>query len=377
MKPSYETLVGSIYDCAANPERWPDALSLIRDAVDAAYVGLDFGNFTPVGLGRAGKWIRHNSPWDESWLERHNAFTAKIPQGQVLFNLPVDKSWTQLKQISEAKFQQTEYYREWVRPQSLRDCLSLNYLKQDHFNGILTMPTFANRAPVSNDNCRLAERLSPHIRRAMKINDLTDQSNLVTRLYRQVLDSLSVAVFIVGPARRMVFTNAAGEALLSSADRILSVGGILQGRRKGCHASALDDAIDRALNGNNALGTAGIAVPLIGDDGDHAAAYVLPLSGKNMCGDFDSGNCAVFVTRRADHHPLVFDMLRSLFDLTSAEARVALMIAKGDGPQIISEAFGIKVNTVRTHLKHCFAKVDVSDQTALAGRINAMVPPIK
>jgi DNA-binding CsgD family transcriptional regulator len=74
---------------------------------------------------------------------------------------------------------------------------------------------------------------------------------------------------------------------------------------------------------------------------------------------------------------LATEMLRSMFGLTVSEARVALMIAKGENPQMISAAFGIKVNTVRTHLKHCFAKIDAPDQIAMAGCINAMLPPFK
>ncbi len=377
MKPSYETLVGSIYDCAANTALWPDALSHIRDAVDAAYVGIRFADFASLAAGSSVKAVRYNSPWDEDWLDQHDAMMEKIPCGKLLFELPLDVSWTQLKQIPEEEFQQTEFYREWVKPQNLRDCLSLNYLKQDHINGILTMPTSAKRAPVSNDNCRLAEQLSPHIRRAISINDLTEQGNLATGLYRQVLDTLSVAAFVVGPGRRLVFTNAAGDGLLSEGDKLQIVGGVLHGRRLNCHASALDDAVDAALNGIGALGAAGIGVPLMGDEGDRAAAYVLPLNGKNMHSDLGAGNCAIFVARRGEHHPAASEMLRSMFGLTLSEARVALMIAKGQNPQLISTALGIKVNTVRTHLKHCFAKIDAPDQIAMAGCINAMLPPIK
>jgi DNA-binding CsgD family transcriptional regulator len=377
MKPSYETLVGSIYDSAANPACWPDALSHIRDAVDAAYVGIRFADLSSRSAGLPVKTIRYSSPWDEGWLDQHDVLAAKIPHGNVLFELPLDVSWTQLQQISELDFQQTEFYHEWVRPQNLRDCLSLNYLKQGHINGTLIMPTSAKREPVSNEDCRLAEQLSPHIRRAITINDLTDQVNMATRLYRQVFDTLSVAVFVVGPGRRLVFTNAAGEGLLSSADKLRTVSGALQGRHLGCHASALDDAMDAALNGNGAVGFAGIGVPLIGDDGDRAAAYVLPLNGKNTGCGLGAGNCAVFVARRGEQHPLATETLRSMFGLTLSEARVALMIAKGENPQMISAGLGIKVNTVRTHLKHCFAKIDAPDQIAMSGRINAMLPPIR
>jgi DNA-binding CsgD family transcriptional regulator/PAS domain-containing protein len=376
MQRSSEILVSSIYDCAIDPGLWPKTLAGIRDAVDAAYVALGRAAPDDDSVAQAGRWVTCNGQVDDSWMDRLHDLAPKIPRAPALFDLPVDVSWTPLTQMPEAEFKKSEFYHEWVKPQKLRDFISLNYLKRDTCNGFLTIPTSAKRDPVSRDNRRLVEQLSPHIRRAMLINDLSDHSNLATTFYRQVLDRMSAAVFVVGAGRRLTFTNSAAERLLSAGDKISALQGVLQTPRMAGQSSKLDIAIDRALSGDIDVGSGGIGVPLFGKDGDGAAAYVLPLAGRQVRGVFGPGHCVVFVTGRGEQQPMAVEMLRSMFDLTLSEARVSTMIARGEGPQMISAALGIKVNTVRTHLKHSFAKTDTSDQTALAGRINALLPPI-
>jgi DNA-binding CsgD family transcriptional regulator len=165
--------------------------------------------------------------------------------------------------------------------------------------------------------------------------------------------------------------------LLSDGNYLIQSNGMLQARRVAGDVSALDDAIDRASKGDAAIGITGIGVPLIGQNGDRAAAYVLPIAGKDLRGDLGQGHCAVFVARRGEQQPMAIEILRTLFDLTASEARIATLIAKGDGPQVIAESLGISVNTVRTHLQNTFAKTRAPDQTALSGLVNGLLPPVK
>lgn len=53
-------------------------------------------------------------------------------------------------------------------------------------------------------------------------------------------------------------------------------------------------------------------------------------------------------------------------DLTRAELRVVEMIVKGASNKEISAALSITENTVKTHLKNIFEKLDVSDRTQAA-----------
>jgi DNA-binding CsgD family transcriptional regulator len=41
-----------------------------------------------------------------------------------------------------------------------------------------------------------------------------------------------------------------------------------------------------------------------------------------------------------------------MFDLSPTEARVATLIAKGEGPAMIADSLAISINTVRSHLAH-------------------------
>jgi DNA-binding CsgD family transcriptional regulator len=371
----FEVLVGAVYDCAANPELWPNTLALIRDSIGGAYALVGFIDVTDVVQGHPPFMIRRNSPWDEEWLLKLEAILSSVPQGGGMSH-DADKAWTQLSQSPEEEFQASPFYQHWVKPQGLRDTINTPYIQRDSMMGMLSVPSYATREPYGDSDCLLVERLSPHIRRAMLINDMTDKGKLAMTLYRQVLDTLSVAVFVLGLGRRLVFTNAAGDALLSQGKVITQSNGALHAKRVAGLPSALDDAIERALKGDVAIGISGIGVPLIDENGDRLAAYVLPIAGKDVRGAMGPGHCAVFVARRGEQQPMAMEILRTVFDLTVSESRVALMIAKGDGPLSIAEALNVSVNTIRSHLKHAYAKTNTQDQTSLGGLVHGLLPPM-
>jgi DNA-binding CsgD family transcriptional regulator len=373
---NYEKLVGSIYDCAANPELWPDALGQVRDSVGGAYALAGFVDMTDVVLGRPPYIKRVDSGWDKEWLNKLELILRNLPQGGGLTDTDVDSTWTQLTRTSEVEFQTTDFYNHWVKPQGLRDTINTPYVQRSTMVGLLSIPCYATREPYSSSECELIERISPHIRRAMLINDITDKGNLALALYRQVLDQLSVAVFVVGLGRRIVFTNASGDAMLSDGNHVRSVAGAITAQRIIGAPSALDEAIDRAAAGDTAIGISGIGVPLVGANGERSAAYVLPIAGKDIRGDLGKGHCAVFISQRGEQQPMAIEILRTVFDLSPTEARVATLIAKGEGPAMIAESLGITVNTVRSHLARAFSKTGAGDQTALGALVNKLMPPI-
>jgi DNA-binding CsgD family transcriptional regulator len=376
MNKDYDTLVGSIYDCAANPELWPDTLGQIRDTLGAEYCLIGYLDMEPTKYGKTPFVMRLNSPWNEAALDDLQKVIHEIPQGDLLFTSGVDVAWTQMSHTTEEEFHASGFFEKWAKPNNLRDTVNVTLFQRELFSGALSAPRGFGRDLYSSNEARFCERISPHIRRAVLINDLTDKGHLALTLYKQVLDRLSVAVFIVGLGQRLIFTNDAGDQLLSKGEYLHLVGGSLQSRREAGQATGLEQAVERALKGDAAIGITGIGVPLIGNDGDRAAAYVLPLSGKDVRGSLGTGHCAVFVARRGEQQPMAMEILRTLFDLTVTESRVALLVAKGDGPQSIAVALGITVNTVRTHLKHSFAKTGTSDQTALGGLVNGLLPPV-
>jgi DNA-binding CsgD family transcriptional regulator len=138
-----------------------------------------------------------------------------------------------------------------------------------------------------------------------------------------------------------------------------------------------DDAVARAMRGDAALGISGIGVPLIGLTGERAAAFVLPTGGHDLRRELGDGHAIVFIARRGEQQPLAIEILRTVFGLTPMEARIAYATSQGDSGPDIAAAFGTSLETVRTHLKQVYLKVDVPGKLALAVRINALLPPVE
>lgn len=192
-------------------------------------------------------------------------------------------------------------------------------------------------------------------------------------LFKDVLDALSIAIFVIEPGNRVVFSNKSADALLTDGCHVRAISGSVNGHRTLDVPKALGDAIDRVTGG---IAITGIAVPLFGANGKQSAGYVLPIAGQDLNSGPKKKFCAVFIAQQGGQQPMVIEILRTMFDLTSSEARIAALIAKGDGPQTIAETLGVTINTVRSHLKHAFSKTRANDQTALGALVNGLIAPI-
>jgi PAS domain S-box-containing protein len=82
----------------------------------------------------------------------------------------------------------------------------------------------------------------------------------------------------------------------------------------------------------------------------------------------------VTVTKVGSHAPPSVDLLKTLFNLTPAEARVAELLGSGLQLQQVAERLGVSKETTRTELAHVFTKVGVSHQSQLTA-LMAMLSP--
>jgi DNA-binding CsgD family transcriptional regulator len=373
---NYDRIVGNIYDCAANPEMWPVALESIKQSLNSAFVlvGLaDFSDFAHSGPRNA--FYRHTE-WDNRQLEKMIAMMSAVPGVDTVYGGTIDIAWSQMSLVTEEEFQKSPFYTEWVKPQRLRDSIVASYLERDSLKGMICAPSFLERDLYSENDRILLGRLTPHIRRAISINDIVDKGKLALALHRKVLDTLSVAVFVVGSHGKLAFANAGGDAMLSAGELLRLSNGRIAAARDDVTGTKLDDAIARGLKGDSAVGLTGIGVPLAGISGERASAYVLPIAGSDVRGQLGQGHAAVFIARRGEQQPMAIEILRTVFDLTPTEAKIAYATSLGDSPDTIASTLGSGIETVRSHLKHIYAKADVSDKTALAARVNALMPPL-
>jgi DNA-binding CsgD family transcriptional regulator/PAS domain-containing protein len=372
---NYDQLVGKIYDCAANPTLWPGAIESVRQIINAAYILVGLTDESATANGGIPTFNYWNTSWDKSWLNDLVPRLKDIPRIESLYNGEIDTVWLQLDHLSEVEFSKTAFFNEWVKPQGLYDTCNIVTMRRDKMIGMFTAPIRNDRPRYSPDEISLMTRLAPHIRRSMSIADMVDKGRLSVTLYQSVLDTLSVAVVLLGHAGRIVYANAAAERLFEENTIIMRSGGALIPKRAEIRL-ALSDAIARALRGDQAIGISGIGIPLMGTESEQAAAYILPIGASDVRNISGNSHVAVFITKRSEQQPALIEILRTVFNLTLAEARTVMHLVKGETSNNTAKALGVSIHTVRTHLAHSFAKTGTTDQGNLIALVNSVLPPV-
>lgn len=372
----FETALANIYDCAVDPSGWRDTLSLIRDELGLSYLLLHFFRFPPAYPEVQPEGFVIGTPWDADWLAQLEPLLPRVPHFDRMRNAGIDEPATQLQFMSEDAFQATDFYRIWVKPQGLRDNCLTNIVTRDNMLAMMSGASGEGRDVISRDDVALMAKLSPHIRRALLISDLLDETHAQAMLQAQILDGLTVSVFMVGQTGRITYANAAGEALLSRGTVVTGHNRKLTAKAR-IGARALSEAISRACTGTDTeIGLWGNGIPVGEPEADSGVAYVLPLGRSDKRHMLGNGMAAVAITTKDTVRLPEIEVLTAISGLTAAEARVALAISQGRSLEAVAADNAVAVGTVRKHLKNAFGKTGARSQHALGAYINSLQVPI-
>jgi DNA-binding CsgD family transcriptional regulator/PAS domain-containing protein len=279
--------------------------------------------------------------------------------------------------MSRPEFLETRFYREWVRPQGLVDFVSA-VLDKSATSAAMFGVFRSERDGIVDDETRHRMRLIvPHIRRAVLIGRMFDLKAAEAATFADTLDGLSVGMCLVDAGGRIVHANAAGYAIISAGDILRSVSGRLVARDAEVDKT-LREIFAAAGQGDAALGTMGISVPLTGKDDEHYVAHVLPLTSgaRRRASRTYTAAAALFVRRAALVVPSALEVIGKTFKLTPAELRVLLAIVEVGGVPEVAAALGVAATTVKTHLGRLFEKTGVRRQADLVKLVAEYATPL-
>jgi DNA-binding CsgD family transcriptional regulator len=183
---------------------------------------------------------------------------------------------------------------------------------------------------------------------------------------RQFLDAFAQPVILVDAMRGILFKNRAATTALDSTDYIVDRGGIL-----GCRHPSDDAALTIAIQhlGLQADPTLRLSqkrqfVRLHrASDRGRVGVYLSALFPDEVMGAFGMASAALLIfhdpraTQRVD--PFI---LAEAFDLTPAEARVAVELTEGKTAEDVAADREVALGTVRTQIKSLLAKTGVHRQ---------------
>jgi DNA-binding CsgD family transcriptional regulator len=194
---------------------------------------------------------------------------------------------------------------------------------------------------------------------------------------RGALDALDIAVILVDGACQPHFVNHRAAHQLAERDGLVLAPGGLAGMSPG-ETARLRAVVARALAGPALRGATGSAQRLLIARPSSQPPWLLsvvPIAHCDTPGGVSACRAAIFIAESDVRRQVDTVVIADCFSLTAREAAVAALIADGLTPRQIGTTLGIRVGTVRTHLKSVFDKTGTRSQMALALRLQPFAIP--
>jgi len=370
-------LIGSIYDCALNPDLWPSTLRRVCDVLgghSAGIVVLDF-------KGDEDRLVRDWGP-TTIWAERMGGVLESVKRIHRQFlgisgsrlNEPIVLPRDLAPQVNVFT---TPFYNEWAAPQRIHQVMETIALSETTRLGLFCITRQDHMGFFSDDEISLLRHLAPHIRRAITISDLLDLKTVERQAFASVIDSIPNGICIVGHNGEILHANVAAKGMLEKRTPIRSDGGHLRGVESSVTTELLE-AIGSAQQKEGGIGSNGIAVPLRATQGPTSIAHVLPLAHGNIRTRLvPQALAAVFVNNDGPASFENLDGIARAFEFTPAETRLASELLRGHPIGEAAVELGISESTAKTHLQNLFSKAGVSRQVDLVALLLRLIPPAR
>jgi len=351
-----EPLCDRIYDATIDVETWPDVLQDIASASGCAWGALL--------TRRSDAWVGWRiSPADAPAVDaylRSDAPQRSVTTGR-LFEIGHPGFISDHEYFTEDE-RRTDGYFQWAEAHGFRHGAATGFQLNTGDLAVVQVMRRTGEEPFSAGELEGLDRLRPHLARA---------AMLAARWKMERLRAAAEALALVGiPA-----------AVLTADCRVMAANSPAADLRKHLlwlardRLALADERASAKLRQQVAAcvscGSAESASSFPAWDAAHNSAlivHVIPLKGDRR-ELFDGGLAlAVFAPAGSPNVPDC-DLIRELFDLTAAEARVAAQLAAGRSVEEIAGAHRVSQSTVRSQTKSILQKVGAHRQAELAARL--------
>lgn len=359
-------LIRSVYDAALDASRWQEFLARFAaefSSQTTMIFGQDFSDGSVEVTGGMTSLAAHHGVDEESMV----SFAAHYCRTNV---------WTQDERmhhegciVNGSKFYpdkhlpRTEWHCDWLRPLDLFYTLAAVVEKRRHRSFNVTAVRSKRCGPYTADEELRLQSLVPHLQTAFALHRRLHRAEALAHASLSVMESLPMGVVLLGEGASLLHANGRAHALAQSSGLL----GINE--REGLHATqhADDQRLQAAMRAVVSTPTgapmhAGTGLRLRGLTGNELHVMVAPLPhwsepfGAHACG-------AVFISNPASALQSLEGVLRSLYGLTPAEARLAQALVNGLSLQEYADQQSVSIHTVRSHFRTIATKAGVGRQT--------------
>ena len=358
-------LIDEVYDASLTPELWSSVLERLTKGYSACF-------------GTLGSWSQQRGMFTVTprFSCMPASLVAKLREVEVTEGNPFFGATSSLlcgeivrleEIISPISWRYSKAGEKVFRPTGVECGIGINLAPPG--TGMSGLALFRDRTagPFSDSELQLAERLAPHVVRAIRLMARLFEVEAREHLACEALDRLAFPVFIATSSGRVRYVNAAGRAITSARDGLCIVNCQLETLRIDetaelaglIHGAALARKHSYSTSGGNLSVTRRCKKPSLN-------LLVTPLGPTRSGTDWPIEDAALIVASRpkpACARAAV--MLQKQFNLTPAEIRLMQLVGEGIEPMQMAERLSVSITTIRTHLQRLFDKTGTRRQAEL------------
>ena len=363
---AFDRILASLHEVALDPAHWPTASALIDEVLGAHGSGMGFGD------GDSEEDIRIYFLWQFFRGQRHRELEREYYE----VYYPLDE---RLPRMRHAPDSQLFHVADLLTEEELKTSVTYNeLLVRGHARNSINVRLDGPRGsrivwvvndPVDGDGWSSAQldsirRLLPHIRQTVRVQQALGGAGALGASFAKLLDTTGLGIVQLDGRGRIVAANDRARDLLRNGDGLFDKGGLLYARMPEDNAE-LQGLLARALPRFGGEGVGGSTMVRRPSALPPLALHVNPVGRQET--DFHLWPIAtlVLVVDLASHTRIDPGVAAAALGLTGMEGRVAVLLAEGMTVREVAAATGRGESTIRSHVKHMFAKHSLSRQAEL------------
>ncbi len=363
MRPDMEGVLDRCLEAAAAPERWPQALGLLAQAMGCRGALMSRPSRNHVGiLYSPGMEDVSELFFGEGWNLRDLRSAKAMVRG--IGMITADQHV-----ISPDDLNTSDYYNSFARRADVPWFAAFGAISPGNSFVGLSFQRGQAEGAFSNTELAAIGRAVPRLRQAMTLSSAMVGNQALGRLDGLAL--VDQAAVLLGDNAEVIACNPMAEALL------LAGTGLRRGLRGlvAAHPASrqpVDHYLAAACGAGPDAGlVASLPLAVACTDGLTLMLQVAPVVG-DACAVFGPGRCLLMITQVGVNRAPSAERLRVAFDLTATEARVAVALASGRPVKQLADELSMSDAAVRFHIKSILPKAQVrttAQFVAAAGRL--------
>jgi DNA-binding CsgD family transcriptional regulator len=348
-----EKLIDRIYECSVVPELWPDVLdelALITDSIG----GMLFS------ARKAVNWTASENVYDAFETYVKDGWLGKCPRRMCMMEKSQPTFFVEQDFWSEDELSNNPFYRDFFHPRGLGWSAGTLLQMPTGDNIVFSIERQLEQGPIERNHVDRLNELRPHLLRSAFVSARLGLQR--AQGAGETLSRFGLPALVLDAQGKFVEANDRAQSVaehVKFGDPGRQVA--FADRRAGAFLTSGLETLDQVAASDS------LSFPIRNADGNAVfVGHVMPI--KLAAHDvFANSYALLFFTPLDQTRAPSTALMRSLFDMTVAETRIAKGLVKGRTLNEIAAEGGVSITTVRSQLSSVLEKTGCGRQAELVG----------